>query len=241
MSKYSIAIFALLLILTNSCKDTFEGSGPMVTLSRPISNFTRVSLYNNVNLVIAYDTTCSLLVEAPENWMDKISTEVINGALIIKNKQKALWLKDPDKKITVTIHVPFLDGIDYEATGTITTIEKRIIAGDFTLNVIDGAGSIHLMLAATNVYLNTRNGVSDVNVKGHTQNLYIYSDAVSPIDCVQFYSENTKVVSKGTNNCSVVAMKKLDVNISSKGNVYYYGDPDTILSTITGEGKLIKL
>ena len=234
-------LIAVILVLFSGCKDgfeAFEGSGKTVVISRPVMPFQTVSVNDNINLVIAYDTAYTLKVEAGKNWMDDIITEVNANGLVLKSNLNFLWLKDPDKEITVYITVPSLENIFYQGTGWVHT-KDTLYADQLTVEARDGGGSIKLNVHATTLNLKSVKGVVDIEAQGITDNLYVFSDAVSPVNCIALERKNVTVISGGTNDCYVNVQHVLEAHLSGVGDVFYKGNPDSILSEITGTGRLI--
>lgn len=241
--NFILFCFAVLVSLLTGCKDgfeAFEGSGKTVTVIRPVAPFHSVSVNNNINLVIAYDSVCTLKVEGGKNWLDDILTEVNNQELILKNNNNFLWLKDPGKQITVYITVPFLSSIYYRGVGWIHTTDT-LHADQLTVEALDGAGSINLVVNAKTVNLKSLKGAIDIEAKGKTDYLYIFNDAVAPILCKDLVSRRVLVIARGTNDCYINVENDLEARISGVGNVFYRGNPDTIVTSIIGSGNLIKL
>jgi hypothetical protein len=52
-------------------------------------------------------------------------------------------------------------------------------------------------------------------------------------------AESCSAEVKGSGNCNVFSVDKLDVDISGSGNIYYKGK-SVIVSHIPGSGKLVK-
>src|SRR5690242_20273176 len=95
--KYISLCFVLCLLLF-SCKkeslfDCFKSTGDIVTERRNIGTFTETIIYNNVNVIIVQDSLTYLEINAGENLLPLITTEIRNGKLIIENNNKCNWVR----------------------------------------------------------------------------------------------------------------------------------------------------
>jgi hypothetical protein len=156
----------------------------------------------------------------------------------LRNTGKWLWLKDPDKKINVYLRVPSLQCLQYNGSGDVSSPDT-LHAGSFLLEVLDGSAMISLVVNTDFLYLKNMDGTADIRVEGLTDYLYVFNSTVSPVDCRDLECNTTRVINSGTNNCYIHPRKLLSVSIKGKGDVYYTGEPDTIISSITGSGQLI--
>ncbi len=78
------------------------------------------------------------------------------------------------------------------------------------------------------------NQVGDYYFDGECENLYFNLEG-----CVNFYGEdlhvnNATIDHRSIGNCYITANQKLNIRIYTKGNTYYYGDPEITTSKITG-------
>ncbi len=241
--KTIISIFILLLIF--SCEkynlgDCFKNTGEIISEERSLSEFSSILLKDNINLILTYGNEQSVIVEAGKNLMSSIHTEVNDKQLTISNISSCNWVRSYDKPINLYLTSNTLDSIIYRSCGDITctnTLEYDTLL----IQVMEGCGSINLDLNTQKVLLKEIYGTVDFTLKGKTFTSYIYSAGYGPFNCSELETNNTFVVNKSPNDFYVKASDILEVTIDNLGNVYYSGNPAKIYSTITGEGKLIKL
>src|SRR3954470_838525 len=114
--KYIFCCFVLGMVLA-SCKkenlfDCFKSTGAIVTERRSIESFTETIIYDNVNVIIVQDSLTYLEVNAGENLLPLINTEIRGGKLIIENNNKCNWVRDFSVPVNVYMHVPHLRILD---------------------------------------------------------------------------------------------------------------------------------
>jgi len=234
----------VILLVMNSCRksnplDCFNSTGPDITQDRTSGTFNKIVLYNNVNLVITQDSVNSIKMVAGENIIDRVTTSVNKGTLVIENTNTCNWTRNFNREIIAYVKVKNLSGIDYRGSGDISST-NTITSDSLVLNIWEGAGKVDLNIKTQRNYIYFHIGTADVYYSGHTHLSYITAASFGPIDARNLSSVYTFMANKGSNNCFVNASLHLGATISSIGNVYYLGDPDISLSD-TGDGELIKM
>lgn len=239
-----ILIFAALLVMI-SCKkenrsDCFKSTGNIIKEERVAGDIKKIELYENVNLIITQDTVNKIIVEAGENLLPLIITEMDNDTLVIKNNNKCNWVRSFKKEINVYVTVKDLARIITYGSGDV--ISTNTLTNDFfMLEMWSGGGSADLTINASESYFKIHTGSSDITVKGFSNFNYIYLGGNGWIWCDNLSTNYTVVNSLGTGDCYVNASQTLNVSIFNIGNVHYSGDPLSIIYTDTsGTGELIQ-
>lgn len=245
MSKPWINSMLLLLValfFTLACnKDggkCFSNTGSIITQERNISDFDSIALYDNPDLVLTQDSVNKVSVEAGQNIISGITTQVIDHMLVIHNMNNCNWLRSYDKPIRVHVSVKNLRKIYYEASGNITSA-NTIQANDLHIDLWGGCGVIDLDL---NVNIGTfiqHMGTADMVLRGACNISSVYSGDFGKLQLTGLTTGYTFVKNTGSNDCFVSVSKVLDATIGSMGNIYYSGNPDSIYTHINGSGAVI--
>src|SRR5438067_439983 len=90
---FALYIVHCALCIVSGCKkenmcDCIKSTGDIITEHRSIADFTELEVYKNVIVTIVQDTVVYADVEAGENLMPLIDTEVSGGVLKITNNNK---------------------------------------------------------------------------------------------------------------------------------------------------------
>ncbi len=104
--KYLFFTFSLLFISCDKEEawDCIKSTGEITTETRILENFNKIVLYDNINLWMIQDSTAYIEITAGKNLIPKISIEIENGILIIKNENKYNWLRSYKYSIDVYLH-----------------------------------------------------------------------------------------------------------------------------------------
>ena len=234
----------IIMLLAISCSkmnpgDCFKNSGSVSTQVRVASPFSYLHMKNNVDVFLTYTQEYSIEVRAGKNIIPGIKTSIEGNTLSISNENSCNWVRSYNSPIEVYIGLPRLDGIIYQSSGNLTSVNK-FIGDSIKLDILEGAGSINLWIDMKKTRISLAYGTADVNVKGYSHLSYLYSDGYGPADLSKLQTEFTYMSSNSTNNCRVRARLELHVGISNVGDVYYSGDPLEVHRNITGTGKLYK-
>jgi hypothetical protein len=240
-----VSFLILLITVLFSCNseqldDCFTKTGADITEERAAEYFHSIELYNNINLVLVPGNTPFLEIKGGKNLLPAIKTEIKDSTLIIRNTLKCNWTRSFDREITVYATAPALREIRYEGSGDIRT-EGQIKLDSLQVNIWGGAGSFDLDLDVTKLKLAMHYGTVDLTVKGKALITTIFANSYGPFYCSELISNIAYVRNSGTNQVYVYAKHILEVEITSVGDIFYYGNPYDIKMNVTGAGKLIKI
>ena len=185
-----------------------RGSGIMATESREVSGFDQVDLSVSGTVLIAVTGTESLKIEAEDNILPLLTSEVRNGRLELGAKQNI----SPTREIVYTITVVSLEALAVSGSGSVTATD--IDASGFDVK-ISGSGTV------------TPEGVSE------SLDLSISGSGVFEGEALLSAAGTVSV--SGSGDAVVNVTDDLDVKVSGSGNVEYLGDPRVSVS-ISGSG-----
>jgi hypothetical protein len=246
MKKYTIYIWTIfmLLILTNGCgksgPDCFKSTGKIILEQRDITSFDSIAVYNNINLFLKQDSIYSVSVEAGENLMNKIVTRIENNQLILENNNTCNWVRSYDYPINVYVSTPRLWKLYYLSAGDVQSA-NTLYFDSLMVEAWGGAGSIHLTLDVFSVFVYLHQGSSDIHLKGNCGIASLVSGGYGLLDASTLVSGYVFVSSRSSNDCYVNANQELYATIESIGNIFYYGSPTKINTTINGSGSVIAM
>src|SRR5215218_11058741 len=145
--------FIILLLFFAACKkeSCLGEAGAVTTVSRTISSFHEINLYDNINVVLTQDTIEHITITAPQNIEPTITTTVENGVLTLRNETPCTWLRSASEKITVYVHLKKLDKILYAGSGNVTST-NTLIADNITFYSEEGAGNIDVHVNAVQTF-----------------------------------------------------------------------------------------
>ena len=237
-----LVLFAILsvLIYTGCGKsgNCITSTGKIIREERLIGEFDSIDVRDNVNVILKMDSVNKVVVESGKNIISGIKTDVAGRQLTIQNLNKCNWLRSYDKPLNVYISVKNLQKINYTSTGSITT-SNALTFYSFGLEVWGGSGSIDLNLALTVGTFILHQGTADITLHGTCGIANIYTGDFGKLTAKDLKCGFIFIKNNGSNDSYIWAWQSLDATISSIGNIYYTGNPPTVVTHITGSGQLI--
>ncbi len=214
-----------------------RGSGNMVEEERQVSGFTGVALGGIGDLTIEVgEEEETLRIEAEDNLLGYIETEVRDGTLRIQTRDK-VNLK-PKRSIHFYLTVRELNTIVLSGLGDIEV--PGLETSRFAVR-ISGMGDVKIGELNADRLDGIISGIGDLEIAGgqvEAQDIVI--SGVGEYRAGDVRSDKVEITSSGVGNATVWATETLDVLIGGSGSVNYYGTPRIDFSR-SGSGTLNSL
>jgi hypothetical protein len=238
-SKWML-VFGLSLMawLLSACV-MVRGSGEVVTVQREVSSFDQVALSGVGTLHISVGTEETLKVEAEENLLPYIETQVRGGTLSIGFKD-AGWnvVVQPTQSIHYYLTVTDLTGLELSGAGNIEVAE--IDTSELHI-AASGAGNIEIEKLTANRITTDVSGAGSCRINaGEVQDQNLSISGAGGYQAVDVKSQHVDIEISGMGSAKVWAERDLNVEISGAGSVDYYGQPH-ISQEISGVGNIQSL
>jgi hypothetical protein len=245
MKQFIIVFWIVLVSLViglisceKSGSNCVTNSGEVIIESRQLADFDSIEVNGYVNLVLTQDTMNYVKVESGKNIIDGITTEVVDHFLVITNTNRCNWLRSYNVPVNVYISVRNLQKLYYESSGNVTTT-NTITSESLTVLARDGCGFIEMNLNIQEGYFILQAGTVDFILHGHCSINSVYAGDYGLFNCKDLTTGYTVVTNLGSNDCYVRASQYLEASIYSIGSIYYLQTPDTLITHIKGEGKVL--
>ncbi|HIA35424.1 MAG TPA: DUF2807 domain-containing protein [Flavobacteriales bacterium] len=233
-----LCISAGLAACSKSKNDCFKANGDLVQEIRNLPDFIYIEIYNDVNVVLTQSSETYVEIEAGENLMDKIIAEVVNDTLVLRNNNKCNWARNNELEVTAFIGVAGLKKITHVGYGKITSTNK-IIADHF---YISNQSNGDIILDINNNYTFCAvHGSGDLNLKGNTGGIDIWSSGQHWIRCAELITTYTAIYTKTTGDCYIYGADSVKIILDGYGNVFYAGNPAKVISEKWGGGTISPL
>ncbi len=209
-----------------------SGSGNVVSETRKVSDFHAIDISYPGEVVITQGNTESLKIEAEDNIMPGLKTQVKNGTLEIFYKAEKNKHVNPTKPVKITIVVKELDDLQFSSAGTLTIDGVKTDSLDFGLS---GAGKVTVSKIETRDLKIDLSGAGSMESSGTADKLDINISGFGSFEGGDLHSQNVKVNISGAGSATVWADDELDANVSGAGSVNYYGSP-SVSKNVSGVG-----
>jgi len=255
MKRISLSIlFALVALLGVGCGPVIEGSGNVTTETRQVSNFSQVELLGIGDVSVTQGDTETLRIEAEDNLIPYITTEVHGDTLEIGFKPDMplnIW---PTKPIKFYLTIKNVTGLQVRGSGNINA--DRLAADQLRLTV-SGSGNVNINQLDVKALTNTISGSGDILVdqlKADTTTTMINGSGNCSLagettgqstrisgsgDYLAFdlKSQTAAMHVTGSGDVQAWVTEALDANVAGSGDVKYYGTPK-VSQHIAGSGNV---
>lgn len=208
------------------------------TEDRHLSGFHAIEVGGPYDVTITQGSTESVKVEAPENIMPHVTTEVVNGVLKIYNKHNDMFHWGDlfhHKKILVYVTAKYLNSIEVSGSGDAAF--KNGLHGDKMSLKVSGSGDVNGVLEVKE--LETKiSGSGDVRISGHAETSAVQVSGSGDYHARDFITQNTDVHVSGSGDASVYASNKIDASVSGSGDISYAGSPKSVFKRKSGSGDI---
>ncbi len=235
-----LALAASSLACTISTRDinfgfkTIKGSGTTSSETRSIIDVEGVSLTGVGELNIKYGEEEQLLIEADDNILPYLTTEVRNGTLHLGLENGINIQPKTNVHFTLTIVQP-LRSISVSGLGSVNAPEMK--AENVSL-AISGSGDIHIAQVDASVLDVAISGLGSLTIDaGEAKTQTVAISGSGDYDAEDLRSETATVQISGLGSAKIWVDSQLEASISGSGNVSYYGNP-AIRKDISGLGDL---
>lgn len=245
MKMRSLWIFVVAALLFSGCgfvnlivdsnTNTVRGSGKMATETRTVSNFNQVSLQGSGDLTIRSGEQESLTIEAEDNILPLITSEVKGSRLELGFKPNTSL--NHSRPIHFTLVVKNLTGVSLEGSGNITN--SSLTTDHLDLSIL-GSGNMRFENLKAQALKLDLVGSGTVDASGEVQSQAVSIPGSGSFRANDLKSQTAHVSILGSGEADVWAEKSLDIEISGSGSVKYYGSPK-ITQKITGSGNIRSL
>ena len=234
-----LGAFATILLLGSCNFDAIigqvHGNGNVETDERMVSeSFSEVKGSAGLDVYLTEGSENKIIVEADENLLDIIETEINNGRLNITAKQNIGRSKS--KKVHVTYKE--LDEI-YASSGADIIGNSVIKSEKITLDASSGS-DIDVEIFAKEVIVETSSG-ADIHVTGKATLLMASSSSGSQINAKELIVINCNADASSGANITVNVKEKLSTEATSGGNIRYYGNPSAVSNDASRSGNVRKM
>ena len=234
---FFVAIFVLGSRSCNGWSFPFggvHGEGPVKTENRQVSDFHAVDAGIPGQIEINVSDRYSVEIQAQENLLPILKTEVNNGKLRLYFDENVSHVKD----LKVRISAPSFDALGLSGSGSMKVLSP--LNGDKLDLSIGGSGEIDAPQVNVNNLECSISGSGNIRVAGKTTGARFEIAGSGDIAAKDMMANtaNAEIAGSGSVTCNVA--QTLKASIAGSGDVYYTGTP-SVDTDVAGSGKVKKV
>ena len=199
---------------STSGSSAVHGSGIAASQTRRVAPFTGVELAGSNVVAIHVDGTQSVVVHADDNLLNRVTTAVHDGQLVIGNLPGSFQTKSP---MYVEIHAPALDVLYLTGSGVVSAM---------------GIGTPRLTVTLT--------GSGVLRASGTVTRLDVSLPGSGDAQLSELTARDARAVVSGSGRILLTATESLNASVPGSGAVVYAGNPAHITTSSSGSGAVIR-
>ncbi|WP_207433719.1 head GIN domain-containing protein [Sabulibacter ruber] len=206
--------------------------------TREVGAFKKIGLAYPADVILRQGNTHSLKVEGDADQLEQLVTEVENGRLSIKrrDRDKEINWNNGRRRVTIYITAPSIEGLAVSGSGKIKG-EGTFKASSMDL-AVSGSGSIQLNARVDEVSSRI-SGSGSIELEGEGKQSKVSISGSGSLRGYNFKTDESQVSISGSGTSEVNATSTLKTNISGSGRVFYEGSP-SVDSRVSGSGSVSK-
>jgi hypothetical protein len=209
------------------------GSGTVITETRAVSTFDRVAFSSFGDLTIQPGEREGLTIEAEDNVLPEIRTEVRDHTLYISYADDNGWPNvAPTRPVRLTLTVVDLSAVDLSGAGNLR-VDR--LTTDELLASLSGAGSLSVDDLEAQAATFLLSGAGGLDASGTTQDLDVVVSGLGSFEGGDLRSETAHVTVSGVGSATAWATRTLTADLRGLGSVDYYGEA-TVQKNVSGLG-----
>ena len=233
----SLIISSCSLIGGSGLGGGIEGSGNIQTEPRDTGAFQAISIeYSGAEIIVQQGDKVTVELEADDNLLPQLSTEVLSETLTIKNVETD-WKNtvNPSKPVKINITVRDLSEIILSApVGDLKVNDLQ--TGTLKL-VVSGGAQVKLNGIQVDVLDSVLSGAGDIQVSGTAEEVKLILSGLGDFNAADLESKKADIELSGMGGATVRVEEELAATITGAGSIQYFGNPH-VEQSVNGAGSV---
>lgn len=240
-----ISLLVFTSLVTASCSLTqgkglgggIPGSGNVQTETRATGAFEAISIeYPGAEITIQPGDIETVEIEADDNLLPQLSTEVLSGKLTIKNVETD-WkaMVNPSKPVKITIAEKDVHEIVLSAP--VGELDVNDLQTDTLKLVLSGGAQIKLNGIQVDLLDSVLSGAGDIQVSGTADEVKLVLSGLGNFNAAELKSNQATVELSGMGDATVRVEQELAATITGAGSIQYFGHPH-VEQNVNGAGSV---
>lgn len=247
MKKYLLSLLVLALVIIGirpliAARPHFNNSftSPSIVVeNRDLKGFSKIEASGAFQIRIIKSNTYGVKIEADDEIMKNILTEVSGDKLVVKllYKDKSSY-SNKTKVLNITIQTPVLNALS--CSGAVEVSSDDIFdAEKFELKT-SGASEVKLGINAK-LLISKFSGASEVKLKGKVDTHALEMTGASELEALDLEASKYAIQSKGASDCKIFVKDELAVSGSGASSIKYKGSPSKVSKDTRGATDISQL
>ncbi|MGB0981990.1 MAG: head GIN domain-containing protein [Winogradskyella sp.] len=229
---------------SEDANDCFQTSGGSITYNVEVTNFNKILVNRDIQLIIKQAPAYAVSVETGKNLVNDIGVEVINNRLVLTNHNACNYVRDYG--ITkMYVEAPNITEIrtssQYEITtiGTLNYSDLTLFSEDYYEDSEFTVGDFRLSLNTENLDI-ISNNLSFFYIDGTVEQLFVgFYAGIGRFEGENLIAQHVEVYHRGSNDMVVNPQQSLTGELKGTGDLIAVNEPPIVAIERLYIGQLI--
>ena len=246
MKKILLVFIGILLLSCDkeNVNDCFQASGDIVRQEIVVTDFSRIKVNRDVELVLKDGPIQKVEVETGSNLLNDVSVAVNGDQLVLTENNICNYVRDYNiTKVYVTspdiTEIVSSTQFQISSDGVLNYDLIEILSEDYNDESIIAVGTINLALNSQEIRV-VGNNLTSFNFTGNANKLNVsFAAGDGVFNGASLVANEVKVFHRGTNNIIINPQNKLEGRLVSTGNLIAVNQPPIVDVEVLYTGGLI--
>ena len=245
-----ILLVILLSTISISCNsenasDCFQDTGEIIREEVDVQEFTKITVFENVTLVIKQGPAQKVEIETGKNLRNEVDAVVEDGRLLLTDTNDCNYVRDYGTTIVYVTtsnltEIRSSTGYPIRSDGVLSYESLSLLSESFAVPeavTTDGEFNLNLNVSSLGI---TVNGIAYFNLRGNVETFNINIAAGdSRIEAEELVAQNVNINHRGSNDVLINPQLKISGVLRGTGDVLSYTRPAEIDVQELYNGRLI--
>ena len=248
VSRCGILVLVMFLLCncnSENAPDCFQNAGDINREIVEVPNFTTITVYENVQLILRQGSPLKVEVETGEYLRSEVEVKVVDDRLLLRDTNDCNFTRKYGlTKVYVTApnitEIRRSTGLDILSDGVLAYPSLNLVSESF--NDPDAgytSGEFNMELDTQGLTI-VSNGISFYNLRGKTTNFnIIFASGDSRLEAEALIAENVSFNHRGSNDIRISPQQSLKGTLRGTGDVVSFNRPATVEVEQLYKGELI--
>ena len=208
------------------------GQGPMIEKQYHVNKFDKIEIDVDADVFISRSQQDAVSIEGQNNILNNLSVVMEYETLKIRYTEPVCT----HERLQIHISMPVLQQVSTIRSAKIKS-ENSFSAEKLTVQVY-GSGVIDLSIEHAGEVHSELLGSGQIKLEGSAEKHHVTIKGSGSVISRDLITGHSNVHITGNGKCEVHSGKELNVQINGNGMVFYTGNPGTLHTNLTGNGKL---
>ena len=215
-------------------RNRVTGNGDVQKEERKATEFTGVRTSSAIDVYLSQGSNPKIVVEADENLLEYIVTEVKDDVLRIYPDDVNIR-KAERMRVYVT-----MKNVEYISTSSAGDVIGETPVKTESLKIsASSSGDVKLEVYAKELFLKT-SSAGDITLKGTADYVEASTSSAGDIKAYDLTTKEADLSSSSAGDIKITVTERLKARASSAGDIYYYGNPEYVDAKSSSGGDVVK-